>query len=384
MRLAFYAPLKPPDHPTPSGDRAVARLLMRALESASYQVELACHLRSRDGAGDPERQRRLAVLGQRAAAILLGRYRARPAPERPRAWLTYHLYYKAPDWIGPAVARGLGIPYLPLEASLASKRAGGPWDPGHRAVVAALAEAAAVVTINPHDAACLPDPSRVRPLAPFLDPAPFAAAPRTREKARAELAAAAALDPSAPWLLTVAMMRPGDKLASYRLLAGALARIAARPWQLLIAGDGAERGAVERAFAPLAARVRFLGAQENDALPALYAASDLLVWPAIGEAYGMALLEAQASGLPAVAGATGGVPAVLADGQTGLLAAIGDEAAFAAAVAALLDDPARRRTLGAAARAKVLAEHSLAAAAERLSAILAEVTGAPAGGRGSG
>jgi len=36
MRLAFYAPLKPPDHPVPSGDRRISRLLIQALERAGH------------------------------------------------------------------------------------------------------------------------------------------------------------------------------------------------------------------------------------------------------------------------------------------------------------------------------------------------------------
>ena len=40
MRVAFYSPLKPPDHPVPSGDRRMARLLIQALELAGNEVEL--------------------------------------------------------------------------------------------------------------------------------------------------------------------------------------------------------------------------------------------------------------------------------------------------------------------------------------------------------
>ena len=78
-------------------------------------------------------------------------------------------------------------------------------------------------------------------------------------------------------------------------------------------------------------RLRFLGALPPDRLAACYAAADLMVWPAINEAYGMALLEAQAAGLPVVAGRTGGVPDIVRDGVTGLLTPIGDETAFAEA-----------------------------------------------------
>ena len=375
MRIAFYAPMKPPDHPQPSGDRRVARLLMAALRRAGHQVDLASRLRSRDGAGDPTRQARIARAGAATAERLLRRYRGQPPAERPRAWMTYHLYYKAPDWLGPAVSAGLGIPYVAVEASLANKRAEGPWASGHQATVSALAHAAAIVALNPADVACLPDPARVHLLAPFLDATPFRDAAAQRDGARANLAAELGIPADPPWLLTVAMMRPGDKLTSYRQLAAALARVAERDWQLLIAGDGPARSAVAEAFAwATPGRVHFLGARPGDRLPALYAASDILVWPAHNEAYGMALLEAQAAGLPVLAGASGGIASIVRNGRTGVLTPPGDIAAFAAALDNLLAAPAQRHAMARAARTTVAAEHDLDQAAARLDAILTEVT----------
>ncbi len=381
MRVAFYAPLKPPDHGVPSGDRRMARLLIQALTLAGHEVEVAARLRSWHGVPDAARQARIARLGAALAERLLRRYRSRPAAARPRAWLTYHLYYKAPDWIGPRVAEALGIPYLLAEASFANKRANGPWALGHEAARAALDRAAAVISLNPGDVECLPDPGRVRPMAPFLDPAPYQAAGAGqgagRAAARKTLAEAHGLDPARSWLLAVAMMRPGDKLASYRLLAEALQRLEGSDWQLLVAGDGPARTAVEAALgAALGAaaqdRIRLLGEVTAEALPALYAACDLLVWPAVHEAYGMALLEAQAAGLPVVAGQGAGVAQLVVDGQTGRLTEPGDAAAFAQAVAGLLAAPETRRAMAAAARARVAAEHGLTAAAARLDAVLRE------------
>ena len=373
MRVAFYAPLKPPDHGVPSGDRRMARLLIEALGLAGHEVEVAARLRSWHGVPDAARQARIADLGARLTERLLRRYRRRPAAARPRAWLTYHLYYKAPDWIGPPVAEALGIPYLLAEASLAGKRAGGPWAIGHEAVRAALDRAAAVISLNPDDVECLPNPGRVRPLAPFLDPAPYQAAAAGREAARAALAEAHGLDPAQPWLLAVAMMRPGDKLASYRLLAKALQALRGSDWRLLVAGDGPVRAEVEAALGAVPQdRVRLLGEVAAEALPALYAACDILVWPAIHEAYGMALLEAQAAGLPVVAGQGAGVAQLVLDGRTGRLTEAGDAAAFAQAVAGLLAAPGTRRAMAAAAQARVAAEHGLTAAAARLDAVLRE------------
>ncbi len=373
MNLAFYAPMKPPDHPVPSGDRRMADLLMSALSLAGHRIELSSRLRSRDGAGDPTRQARLASLGGAMARRLVRRFRARPRHERPAAWLTYHLYYKAPDWIGPAVCEALSIPYLVAEASVAGKRAGGPWDLGHRATLAALDRAAAVIALNPRDTECLPDARRVRLLRPFLDPEPYRSAAAARPRHRAELAKSLDLDPDRPWLLAVAMMRPGDKLSSYRVLAQSLAGLRELPWQLVLVGDGPARGDVATAFSQFSPeRIRFAGELSLEALPPIYAASDLLVWPAVREAYGMALLEAQASGLPVVAGASGAVSEIVRDGTTGVLALPEDPAAFTEALRGLLGDPTRRRHMAAAALATVEADHGLRAAARRLDRILAE------------
>ena len=205
---------------------------------------------------------------------------------------------------------------------------------------------------------------RIVLLPPFLDTAPFAAA-HTQA------------DP--PRLIAVGMMREGDKARSYALLAAALRQLADRPWTLTVIGDGLARAEIEALFDP--ARTCFRGALAPEDMPAALAEADLMAWPAINEAFGMALLEAQAAGLPVVAGAAGGpdggVAAIMRDGETGLLAPAGDEAAFTAALAALLDDPARRRAMGAAARTNALAHHDIAAAATLLDRTLRRVTGRP-------
>src|SRR6185437_15141645 len=151
MRIAFYAPLKPPDHPVASGDRTMARLLLAALRRAGHEVEIAARLRSRDPRGEEERQERMQTLGRRLASRYVRRVRAGGRP--PDLWFTYHLYDKAPDWIGPAAAAALGIPYVVAEASVAESRAAGRWRPGHAAAAAALRQADAVIGLNSADRA---------------------------------------------------------------------------------------------------------------------------------------------------------------------------------------------------------------------------------------
>ena len=360
MRIAFYAPLKPPDHPVASGDRGIARLLLQALRRAGHEPFVASRLRSFDGAGDPRRQARIAALGEHLAARLIERWHRQPQTA-PGLWFTYHLYYKAPDWLGPAVSAALGIPYVVAEASHAGKRVGGPWALGHRAVERAIRRADAVIGLNSADREgvlpLLASPDRWVALPPFLDVGGYSAPHR-----------AAA---TAPRLIAVAMMRDGDKLASYRVLGRALSRLLDRPWSLEIVGDGPARIEVERALAPLGDRVTYAGALDAAGVDARLAAADLFVWPAINEAFGLALLEAQASGLPAVAGASGGVADIVAPEVTGRLVPPGDADAFAAAVRDLLDDPALRLRLGTAARDRVLHQHGIDAAATRLATVIA-------------
>jgi glycosyltransferase involved in cell wall biosynthesis len=140
---------------------------------------------------------------------------------------------------------------------------------------------------------------------------------------------------------------------------------------MLVAGDGPVRDQVEAAFAAaVPGRAVFLGALCLEEVAAACAAADLYVWPAVNEAYGMALLEAAAAGIPAAACAVRGVPDVVLDGKTGLLAAPGDEAGLATLVRRLLLDPQRRESMGLAAAAFAAGERSVDAAARRLGELL--------------
>jgi glycosyltransferase involved in cell wall biosynthesis len=374
VRIAFYAPMKAPDHPIQSGDRQIARLILDALRSAGHEVRVASHFRSRDGSGDGRRQERIRDLGGRLAERLLRRYRAAPVAHRPELWFTYHVFHKAPDWLGPPVAKALGIPYVIAEASFAPKQARGPWRIGHWAAGEAIAAAAAVFNLNPVDGACvkplLGDPGRLVPLAPFVDTAQFRA-PDVTGGTRNMFARRYRLPAADPWLIAVAMMRPGNKRDSYQVLAEALALIEARVWRLIIVGDGAMRTEVEALFAGFApGRVVFTGALGGDDVRTLMTHGDVFVWPGVREPIGMAMLEAQAAGVPVVTGRGPGIAAIVRDGHTGCLVPRGDVAAFAGAVASLLDAPRERAALGTQARHRSQKYHDIATASATLDRVL--------------
>ena len=89
--VAFYAPLKSPNHPLPSGDRTMARLLMKALDGAGFSPLLASELRTLDKAGDGQRQEDLRRQSMAEASRLIAEYRALPEEQRPCLWFTYHV-----------------------------------------------------------------------------------------------------------------------------------------------------------------------------------------------------------------------------------------------------------------------------------------------------
>jgi rhamnosyl/mannosyltransferase len=126
--------------------------------------------------------------------------------------------------------------------------------------------------------------------------------------------------------------------------------------QVVIAGDGPERTALERQAAELGISIVFIGALSNESLVQHLHAASVVAFPSIArsEAYGIGMLEAHACGTPVVATRLGtGVEFVNEDGVTGLNVPPADAKALAEAVNRLLDDEALRQTMGNAARERV-------------------------------
>ncbi len=364
-RIAFYAPLKSPDHPVPSGDRKMARQLVDCLQRAGHQVEVLSELRAYlprddDHAAWERLKQHSATERQRIAALW--------EAAAPDLVFCYHPYYKSPDLVGLPLAQAHGLPYMTCEASLSARRGTGLWAGTQALAQEGVAAAVLNLCLSGRDAAglsALVPGARLAHLPPFIDPAPFAAPPC----------------PERGHIVTVAMMRPGDKLDSYRHLAAALSRLPAScDWRLSVAGDGPAAEDVRALFADLPPeRLSWLGALPPPQVAALLARGVLCLWPGVGEAYGLAYLEAQAAGLPVIAFRTAGVPEVVSEDDGGTLVAPGDDAALADAVAALIADPADAARRGAAARQRVRARHSMDAATARLSALVDQALGG--GGR---
>ncbi|MCF6234004.1 MAG: glycosyltransferase [Rhodobacteraceae bacterium] len=342
--VAFYAPMKPPTHGVPSGDREMARNLMRVI-GARATVDLASQLRVRDPDGDGGFQDKMmkAAMGevQRVIARLKGKDIA--------LWVTYHNYYKAPDLIGPPVCRALNLAYVQIETTRARSRLQGPWAGFAQAAEAASDAADIVFYLTELDLITLkrdqaPDQKLVH-LRPFLV-----------HESLPDVS-----DTGSNVMLSVGMMRAGDKLASYRIIADTLDRLPG-DWRLEIVGDGPARAEVVALMARFGPKVTFLGQLDRDELACAYNRAGLFFWPGVNEAYGMVYLEAQSAGLPVVAQDRPGVRDVVLAGVLPLPEA-GPEA-LAACLARLLNDPAERRALGRQARAEVEQNHLITAATD--------------------
>ena len=138
------------------------------------------------------------------------------------------------------------------------------------------------------------------------------------------------------------------------------ARPATDPVQLLMAGTTSPD--FERFLAEYPGGVppwlRLLGVLSNEDRAHFYAALDVFSMPSRTDSFGIVFLEAWANGLPVVAAAAGGVPEVVQHGETGLLVPFGDVTGLAGSLNALLTDPHRARSMGAAGRALVNAGYT--------------------------
>jgi glycosyltransferase involved in cell wall biosynthesis len=157
-------------------------------------------------------------------------------------------------------------------------------------------------------------------------------------------------------------LKSGTRDACRGVVNGDGAQAAVRAY---IAGDGALRDELAAGIRRLGldGTVRMLG-RVDDARGILWAL-DVFVMPSLNEGLGVALLEAMACGVSAVASRTGGIVDAVEDGRTGMLVAPGDARALADALKELIADAPRREAMGAAARTRAVERFSMTAMARR-------------------
>ena len=157
------------------------------------------------------------------------------------------------------------------------------------------------------------------------------------------------------------------EIKGHDILLAAVAEV--QELELEIVGDGLLRGELEAEVArrSLGDRVRFLG-RVAPAGPAMERAAVVVV-PSRGEGFGMVALEAMERGRAVIASRVGGLPEIVAEGETGLLVPPNDPAALAAALRELAADPARVAAMGAAGRRRAVTEFTQVRCTDRTAAL---------------
>jgi glycosyltransferase involved in cell wall biosynthesis len=150
------------------------------------------------------------------------------------------------------------------------------------------------------------------------------------------------------------------------------------PWPVVIVGDGPERPALEERIrrSGLGDRVHLTGYVPDPALAAHLAAAEIFVLPSVNraEAFGIALLEAQAAGLPVIVTDTGsGTVEAFAPSETGILVPPDDRSALAEAINRLIREDGERERMGRAGRRLIAGRHSLEVLAARMRPIYASI-----------
>jgi phosphatidylinositol alpha-1,6-mannosyltransferase len=164
-----------------------------------------------------------------------------------------------------------------------------------------------------------------------------------------------------PLLLTVARLVPHKGIdVALRGMAALAGQWPTLRYLIIGRGEDGPRLAAMAESLGLAGRVVFAGGLTDAEIADAYAAATVYVGLSRvdaginAEGFGIAFVEAAASGIPSVAGDSGGVRSAVRDGRTGLVVAPSDVSAVAAAIGSLLADPSRRRAMGAAGRADAL------------------------------
>lgn len=198
--------------------------------------------------------------------------------------------------------------------------------------------------------AVVPDAWTALPLNPET-----AAAIRARFPGRLLVGCVAALEESKGLLVLIEAAR--------RLLA------ARDDLAFLVIGDGKDAGIITAAAQGIE-QLAFTGYVRNvgDYLDAM----DVFVLPSLREGLGSSILEAMAQGIPVIATATGGVPEIVTDEETGMLVKPGDSPELASAIGALVDDSIRRQRIADAARERIAGLH-IETVADRYESLYAEI-----------
>jgi phosphatidyl-myo-inositol dimannoside synthase len=367
MRILFYAPFKPLGHGHPSGDLVTASEIADFLAAQGHEVVAASSLRCRWIYWKPWLWPKLLIERRRAVRRFFKR--------DFDLWFTYHTYYKAPDLLGPYGSRKLKVPYVIFQGMYSTKhRRRLKTLPGfylNKRVLCAARHVFVNKTVDWINLKRLLPDQCISYVSPGLHPNHFSFDAAARQALRGQWNVG-----DEPVVFSAAMFRADVKTEGLIRVIRACGELLRRsiPLRLVIAGDGTQRGKLQRLAAEqLGNHVLFVGKIPRNKMYRYYSACDLFVFPGIRESLGLVFLEAQSCGLPVVAFDNAGVPEAVKDGVTGLLVPAFDTKAFEASIARLLKDSQLRRKMGRAAQSYIRQNHDLNRNYQKMGAKLQEI-----------
>lgn len=348
MKISFYAPIKPPDHPIPCGTRLISNNIIKSLELAQFDVKIASKFISymKRPTNQLLEERKTSAL--REARLIVETWKKQDY--RPDIFFTYHPYCKAPDWIGDYICRELSVPRVTFDAARTS------WDNFdlHRQEAQkTIASADYHLHFKPQNKQYLRTfvkPSvTIEQLPPFID----------------NIDDIKKISPpnQKPLLCLAAMMRPGKKKENFSMAAKALELIKDKGWHLVVLGDGPELEEIQKMFSSIPkSLITWTGRLSREDVLAWMKISRAMIWPGFLEPIGMVYLEAAMASTPSIAFQSMGVPLVVTNNVSGYLVPEKNYREFANKIVYLIENKDVADKLGQQAREKQLTQHSLSSA----------------------
>lgn len=368
MRIAYYMPFKPMNHPNPSGDLIIGKEIFFALKQAGHFPEIASNLRLRWVYYKPLLLVKLLFERKRLVRSL------KSSP--PELWLSYHCYYKAPDLLGAYCARKLSIPYVIFQGIYSTKRRKNLRTyPGFVLNTKVLESAAHIFTNKKrdyHNLCRIISEDKLTFIPPGIEPEHFTFSQDQRTKQREVWRTE-----NQTVIMTTAMMRPGVKTDGLLFVIKICRELMDRGHriQLMIAGDGKCYKIVnESAKKLLQHNCTLLGKVNRREMYHYYSGADIFVFPGVEESLGMVYLEAQSCGLPAVAFEDWGAKEAIVHEHTGLLSPAAQPELFTKNILKLIENSDLRKRMGENGKQHIRQNHDLnknyRLLAEKLQAII--------------
>jgi glycosyltransferase involved in cell wall biosynthesis len=373
MRVAFYEPQGARIDASPFPVHDPASLIESALVACGHDVaRIPVRSLGETPRGTVEES---DAVDSAEADWLVDYFRSAQRP--PDVWISSRISRHAADPIGPTASAALGIPYLLVQPAIPA--GGDSSDEDTARLRRTLARADATIVFSSAQAEAfrqlLPEHGEgLVVVPPFIDVGLVGAMARRRATFRTALALQHRLRQDVPWVIAAGPMATDAHLKSWRVIARTAALGTTLDWQLIVAGVGPRRAAVEDLFRASPRRLdRHVALATAEDLTAVLVSGDIFLWPFADEELSSTVLEAQAAGLAVVAPRNSGMLDVVADGQTGMLAKPDNVASFANAVTFLLRQRDFRRTFAQKAPQWVGAHFDINVVAPQLSDALCRV-----------